>query len=422
MAGTTTSTVPFADPSWHTDTSHPYYKDSHRKLQRFIRGYVDEEIAPNVEKWERQGFVPEENFKRHASLGFLAAAVFPLPIQYLEGITLPDGIDPSEWDEFHDSILIDEMARCGCLGTVWGINGGATVGGAPLSTFGNECQKRKYLAPLLRGDQRHCLMVTEPDAGSDVGGLTTTAEKSADGRFYTLNGEKKWVTQGQWATHALIGCRTGPAGPKGLSVFIVDLSSEGVSRKKMENSGVNSSGSAFITLDEVVVPAENLLWKENAGFEIIMSTFTHERLWVGITAIRLGRIALEDSYQHALSREVFGQPLFSNQVIRAKFAKMAGLLESTQFLMEDLVHRSVRTPQLAFSPLAALLKVQAANNLEKISREAQQVFGGLGYSRGGRGGRVEQISRDVRVLVVSGGSEEILMDMIVKTGKKLVKL
>lgn len=152
------------------------------------------------------------------------------------------------------------------------------------------------------------------------------------------------------------------------------------------------------------------------------AAFTHERLWVGITAIRLGRIALEDSYQHALSREVFGQPLFSNQVIRAKFAKMAGLLESTQFLMEDLVHRSVRTPQLAFSPLAALLKVQAANNLEKISREAQQVFGGLGYSRGGRGGRVEQISRDVRVLVVNGGSEEILIDMIAKMGKKLAKL
>jgi alkylation response protein AidB-like acyl-CoA dehydrogenase len=101
---------------------------------------------------------------------------------------------------------------------------------------------------------------------------------------------------------------------------------------------------------------------------------------------------------------------------------MAGLLESCQALMENLVHRSVRTNQVEFSPLAALLKVQAANNLETISREAQQIFGGLGYSRGGRGGRVEQISRDVRVLVVSGGSEEILVDMIAKVSKKLAKL
>ncbi len=150
--------------------------------------------------------------------------------------------------------------------------------------------------------------------------------------------------------------------------------------------------------------------------------FTHERLWVGITANRLGRIALEDSYKHAISRETFGQSLFSNQVIRAKFSMMAGLLESCQFLMEDLVHRSVRTPQVLFSSLAALLKVQAAQNLERISRESQQIFGGLGYSRGGKGGRIEQISRDVRVLVVSGGSEEILMDMIAKATKRLARL
>lgn len=143
---------------------------------------------------------------------------------------------------------------------------------------------------------------------------------------------------------------------------------------------------------------------------------------MGITAIRLGRVALEDSFNHALQRITFGKPLFDNQVIRSKITKMAGLLESTHCLMEDLVHRSVYTPQVIFSPQAALLKVQAAHNLETISREAQQIFGGLGYTRGGRGGRVEQISRDVRVLVVSGGSEEILMDMIAKTTKKLAKL
>jgi alkylation response protein AidB-like acyl-CoA dehydrogenase len=150
--------------------------------------------------------------------------------------------------------------------------------------------------------------------------------------------------------------------------------------------------------------------------------FTHERLWVGITALRLCRVALEDSYRHALRRETFGKKLFENQVIRLKFSKMAGLIEPVQHFMEDLVRRSVSTPALEFSPWAALLKMQAAHNLETVSREAQQVFGGLGYSCGGAGGRVEQISRDVRVLVVSGGSEEILMDMIAKQQKKLAKL
>ena len=150
--------------------------------------------------------------------------------------------------------------------------------------------------------------------------------------------------------------------------------------------------------------------------------FTHERLWVGITALRLSRVALEDSYRYALRRETFGKKLFENQAIRLKFSKMAGLIEPMHHLMEDLVRRSVRTPPLEFSPWAALLKMQAAHNLETVCREAQQVFGGLGYSQGGVGGRVEQISRDIRVLVVSGGSEEILMDMIAKQQKKLAKL
>jgi alkylation response protein AidB-like acyl-CoA dehydrogenase len=123
-----------------------------------------------------------------------------------------------------------------------------------------------------------------------------------------------------------------------------------------------------------------------------------------------------------LKRETFGKPLFENQVIRQKFSRMANMLEPTQAYMESLVYRSIRLPSLDFSPLAAMLKVQAAHNLEKISRETQQVFGGLGYSRQGQGQRVEQISRDVRVLVVSGGSEEILLDMIAKQQRKLAHL
>lgn len=150
--------------------------------------------------------------------------------------------------------------------------------------------------------------------------------------------------------------------------------------------------------------------------------FSHERLWVGITALRLGRVAYEDAYQHALKRTTFGKPLFENQVIRQKFVKMVNLMEPTQAFVEEVVFRSVRTPVREFSPLAAMLKTQAAHNLEKISRETQQVFGGLGYSRGGQGMRVEQISRDVRVLVVSGGSEEILLDLIAKQQKREANL
>ncbi|KAJ5605305.1 hypothetical protein N7510_010459 [Penicillium lagena] len=395
MAFALKSQILVADPAWHRRHDHAYYDKSHYRLQKFVREYA---------------------FRRHASLGFLAVSAFPIHKEYVSGMTLPAGSSVDEWDEFHDAIIIDEMTRCACLGIIWGINGGATVGGPPIDRYGTASQKEKYLAPLLRGQQRHCLCVTEPSIGSDVAGLTTEAKKTADGKSYTINGKKKWVTQGRWADHALVAARTGPRGAKGISIFIVPLAVKGISGGKIENRG---SVQAF---DDVLVPAENLLGNEDQGFEIIMSTFAHERLWVGITALRLGRVAYEDSYRNALKRETFGKQLFENQVIRCKFSRMANMLEPTQAYMEEMVYRSVRMTSLNFSPLAAMLKVQAAHNLEKISSEAQQVFGGLGYSRRGQGQRVEQIRRDVRVLVGSGGSEEILLDMIAKQQRKLAHL
>jgi alkylation response protein AidB-like acyl-CoA dehydrogenase len=177
-------------------------------------------------------------------------------------------------------------------------------------------------------------------------------------------------------------------------------------------------GSTFIEFDDVKVPLENLLGAENAGFKIVMSNFNHERLLLGIIALRMARVCCEDAYSHAITRKTFGKPLISNQVIRAKFTDMGRSIETLHALIENLIfHSTTVTPERRESDLAAwyaLVKVQAGRTLEMVNREAQQVLGGLGYSRGGRGGRVEQISRDLRVMVVGGGSDEILTDMIAR--------
>lgn len=166
------------------------------------------------------------------------------------------------------------------------------------------------------------------------------------------------------------------------------------------------------------MPIENLLGQENAGFKIVMSNFNHERLWLGVTALRMARVCCQDAYTHAVTRHTFNKPLISNQVIRAKFTDMGRAIESTWALIENLVyHASTVSSEERERDLAswyALTKVQAGRTLETVNREAQQVFGGLGYSRGGRGGRVEQISRDLRVLVVGGGSDEILTDLVAR--------
>jgi alkylation response protein AidB-like acyl-CoA dehydrogenase len=256
-------------------------------------------------------------------------------------------------------------------------------------------------------------------AGSDVAGLQTTAKKSADGKHYIVNGQKKWITNGIWADYCTAAVRTGGPGANGISALIIPLKNyPGVTTRKQSNSGVNASGSTFIEFDDVEVPIENLLGKENQGFKIVMSNFNHERLWLGVTALRMARVCCEDAYSHAITRHTFGQPLLSNQVIRAKFTDMGRSLETTWALIEALIYHSTTvTPAQREKDLAswyALVKVQAGRTLEKVNRECQQVFGGLGYSRGGKGGRVEQVSRDLRVLVVGGGSDEILTDLVAR--------
>lgn len=182
--------VPFADPLWYTTLDSPHYNDSHRALVKFLRKYVDEELSPHCQEWEENSAVPDHVQKRHAQLGCTAASVYPLAKGYLTGVTLPANIKPGEWDAFHDFILIDELMRCGYLGVSWALGTGNIIGCPPLVNFGSEELKAEVLPKILKGEKRICLGVTEPDAGSDVAGIMTTAKRVGD--HYVVNGSKKW--------------------------------------------------------------------------------------------------------------------------------------------------------------------------------------------------------------------------------------
>ncbi|KAJ5103937.1 hypothetical protein N7532_004466 [Penicillium argentinense] len=417
------SNIPFADPLWLNRQISPFYKDSHRRLQREVREYVDTNISPFCEAWEKTGVIPAEVLKKHAELGYTAVASFPLAADYLEGQRLPGDINPNEWDGFHDIIVIDELARCGYLGIVWALGCGNSIGGPPLILRANEEQKRRFLPDMLRGNIRFCLGITEPDAGSDVAGITTTAERKGD--VYIVNGAKKWITNGIFADYCTTAVRTGGEGTQGVSALIIPLKLPGVTCRKIENSGVHASGSTYIEFDEVQVPVANLLGEENEGFPVIMKNFNHERLWLACTALRMARVCAEDAYQHAISRETFGKKLIENQVIRSKFSMMARNLDSAYAWMEQLVYIEEESKKSGVDSgmggLFANLKVLAGRTLERVNREAQQVMGGLGYSKNGRGARIEQISRDLRVMVVGGGSEEILSELAVSQEIKSMK-
>ena len=238
-------------------------------------------------------------------------------------------------------------------------------------------------------------------------------------------------------------------GAKGISVLVIPLTGKGVTRRKLRNSGVGASGSTFIEFDDVEVPISHLLGKENQGFQIIMSSispvpcpcsrflflvlsplsdcfginfedFNAERLGLATQALSLSRVCLQDSYTYSQTRKTFSKPLLSNQLIRHKIGLMSSQIASLHSHLESLIYILKTAPTDTSLPAAlSLAKVQAGRTLEFCVREAQQIFGGRGYQRGaGKGERVERISRDVRVLVVGGGSEEILIDLAVRMGMK----
>lgn len=230
-------------------------------------------------------------------------------------------------------------------------------------------------------------------AGSDVAGIKTTAEKKGD--HYVVNGSKKWITNAVWADYVTAAVRTGGSGAAGVSLLIIPLKAPGVTTRQMHNSGVGASGSTFITFEDVTVPLENLLHKENRGFEVIMSNFNAERKSIATSAIRLSRVCAEDAWRHACTRETFGHKLIENPIIRAKFVKMGRMIEPAQAFLEQLTwlielsRKDGRADSdgTRIGGMTALLKVMSTRCLEKCVREAQQVMGGLGYAKGGKGGR-----------------------------------
>eukprot|EP01087_Luapelamoeba_hula_P009280 TRINITY_DN2388_c0_g1_i1.p1 TRINITY_DN2388_c0_g1~~TRINITY_DN2388_c0_g1_i1.p1 ORF type:complete len:444 (-),score=59.21 TRINITY_DN2388_c0_g1_i1:142-1449(-) len=415
-------TPPYADPSWYQDFASPYYNDSHRALRDSLRVWVNKELMPHTGKWEDERRLPATLPRKLGEAGILAA-VFGLgrwPTEYIRGdeIPCPGGLKPEDFDYFHELIVMDEFCRCGSGGVVWGTLEGPALGLPPIHNFGSEFIKRKYIPPVLRGENTMCLAITEPYGGSDVAGLRTEAKKSECGKFYIVNGEKKWITNSQGADLFVTAVRTGGSGGNGVSLLIIERTMPGLKVRPMVCSGVASSGTGYVTFEDVQVPVENLIGQENQGFKYIMNNFNHERWQICIQALRFARVCYEDAFNYAAKRKTFGKSLNEYQLIRSKLGNMAkqieagwALLEVLTYQMQKMSHAEANTK---LGGPTALLKVYTTPVFEFCAREAAQIFGGLGYTKGGQGERVERLNRDVRALAIGGGSEEILLDLGVR--------
>jgi len=204
----------------------------------------------------------------------------------------------------------------------------------------------------------------------------------------------------------------------GVSVLLIEREHGGVTTRKMDCQGVWSSGTTYVTFEDVKVPVENLIGKENKGFRVIMTNFNHERIGIIIQCIRFSRVCYEESVKYAHKRKTFGKRLIDHPVIRLKLAHMARQIEASWSWLENLIFQCQRMTEmeamLKLGGAIAGLKAQSTTTFEFCAREASQIFGGLSYSRGGQGAKIERLYRDVRAYAIPGGSEEIMLDLSIR--------
>lgn len=369
--------------------------------------------------------MPKEIYLEMGRRGYLAGLLgVEYPVEYTKNTVR--SVSPDQWDLFHEMIITDELSRVGSGGFVWNMIGGFGIGGPPLLKFGKKALKDRIVPGILTGEKRICLAITEPAAGSDVANLTCEAKLSDDGKHYIVNGEKKWITNGIWCDYFTTAVRTSDKGMNGVTLLLIERDMGGVSTRRMDCQGVWSSGTTYITFEDVKVPVENVLGRENGGFKCIMTNFNHERMGIIIQCLRFSRVCYEESVKYGNKRRTFGKKLIDHPVIRMKLAHMARQIEASYNWLENIIYQCQKMDEteamLRLGGPIAGLKAQSTVTFEFCAREASQIFGGLSYSRGGQGAKVERLYRDVRAYAIPGGSEEIMLDLSMRQSLKVAQL
>ncbi len=370
----------------------PYYDETHEAVAQSVRRFVEREVAPHIDQWERDGELPRELHRKAAAAGIL-------------GLGYPEayGGTSEGFDIFHNMTQSEELAAPGAggLGASLMTHG---IGLPPILALGSEEMKARVAPAVLSGEKIIALAITEPSGGSDVAQLKTRAERR--GNHYVVNGSKMFITSGMRADWFTVAVRTGGPGMGGISLMLIEADRPGVSRTRLEKMGWHCSDTAAIYFENVEVPPENLIGPENGGFPGIMRNFNSERLGMAHGCMAMARVALAEAVDWAQTRETFGKPLVQHQSIRIKLADLVRQIEATQAwvdLLADQHRKGIGQPASY-----AMLKVQATRTLENVAREAAQVLGGASYLRGSK---VERIYREVRVNAIGGGSEEIMLDL-----------
>ena len=374
---------------------NPYDTDERREYRETLRAFMVREVDPHKFDWDEAGQVP---WPLHAKFGALGIWGFGIDERY-GGLGFDDPF--MRWD------TAVEIARCG-VGGIGAAIGGRGISLDPIQRLAAEEIRERVLPEIISGEKGSSLAITEPGGGSDVARLKTTARR--DGNHWVINGSKTFITGGMESDFFVVGARTGGEGLAGISLFFVEADAPGFSRTPLsKKQGWWASNQATLYFDDCRVPATNLMGEENRGFLAIMENFNYERLALVAQSLGMMEACLEDSIAWAQQRETFGRTLIEHQVIRHKIAEMSSRIDALRALGCSLC----ATIERGSMPVAEITKAKffATQQLEYVAREAMQILGGAGYLRGNR---IETIYREVRVVAIGGGSEEIMRDLAVR--------
>ena len=358
-----------------------------------LRTFVAREIAPFVNEWDEAEEFPRDLYRKAAALGLL-------------GLGYPERLGGTEVDFSWRLIASAELARAGSGGLLASLFS-HNIGLPPIVASGSDELRQRVVPKVLAGEAIAALAVTEPAGGSDVAAIATRARR--DGTDYVIDGEKVFITSGMRADFFTVAVRTGQGGGGGVSLLLVEGDRPGLTRTALKKMGWWMSDTAHLRFDACRVPAANLIGEENRGFAAIMDNFNGERLLLATGSWAFAQVCFEEALQWARERRTFGAPLIERQVIRHKLVDMKMRIESTRAWLFDLVERQTagRT-DAAWVAEVAMLKNHATQTMQWCADQAVQILGGMGFMRGTRS---ERIYREVKVMMIGGGAEEILKDL-----------
>ena len=372
-----------------------YFNQDHQLFRQSVRQFVEKEVIPNASTWETERQIPKSIFKKMGDLGYL-------------GINFSEDYGGTNADLWYSVVFLEEIARSTMGGFSTAVSVHQYMAINHIAKIGSSFLKEKYLIPAIAGDKIAALGISEPNAGSDVSAILTTAVR--DGDDYVINGSKTFITNGTYGDFITLTCKTNTAaGANGVSLIVVDLNAEGISRTKLNKMGWHSSDTAEISFDNVRVPVTHLIGQENAGFYYLMESLQLERLVASIMAVAGSELSLELTIQYLHERETFGRPIAKYQAIRHKMAEMATEVDIAREFVYSTCWKFTQGEVMVKE--CSMAKLFTSELAKRVADGCLQFFGGFGYIEDYP---ICRIYRDARVGTIAGGTSEIMKEIISK--------